>query len=263
VAFIDLTDVRLFYTDDGEGPFTLLLLHALSADSHDWSWVIPIWRAQYRVVAVDLRGHGNSSVPETYELNDFVTDMVALVARLGCQQVVPVGHSLGGAIAAAMAVEHSDLVSAVVEVDPAYALPDWLVRAWEAARSRWADGEDSREPLIAPSTSTPDFLTTWNDRRALAMPLDVIWKAYAGLAYGPQAMFAESLAADDYLRRRRCPVLAFHSLPGRAAWETALFQHQASRAIDWEGSGHSLQIERPSELASETMNWLGGLVADQ
>jgi pimeloyl-ACP methyl ester carboxylesterase len=89
----------------------------------------------------------------------------------------------------------------------------------------------------------------------------VNWACYAGLADGPERIFAASPEADDYLRRRECPVLSIHSLPGRAAWESALFSHQASHAIEWEGSSHFLHIERYRELAAVITGWLDPLMA--
>jgi pimeloyl-ACP methyl ester carboxylesterase len=270
MPYVDVNGARLFYTDEGSGDVTLLLIHALGADSHDWNWVIPILRSQCRVVACDLRGHGHSSVPGRYELMDFVDDLEALIAALGCAPVVPVGHSLGGAIGAAMAVERPSLVSAVVEVDPAYALPDFIVQIWEQGRRRWRDGNNvggpglqGPDPGPAGTSPTPEFLTTWNARRVQAMPDDVFWQCYEGLADGPQAMFTMTPASSAYLRRRACPILSFHSLPGRAAWETPLFAHPASHAVEWEGSGHTLQVERPRELALLLLNWLNRIKSDE
>ena len=63
VPYADINGVRCFYTDEGEGPLTLLLIHGWAADSNDWIWLIPLLRDRYRIVACDLRGHGHSSVP--------------------------------------------------------------------------------------------------------------------------------------------------------------------------------------------------------
>jgi pimeloyl-ACP methyl ester carboxylesterase len=267
MPYREINGVRLFYTDEGEGAYTLLLIHGLSGDSHDWSWLIPLVRSKYRVVACDLRGHGYSGVPHRFVLADFVEDMLDLIDSAGCESLVPVGHSFGGAIAAVMAVEHPSLVRALVEVDPAYALPDRVVAFWEQGRSDWLASRDDPEAAARTKPSapafppTPEFLSTWHQRRTQAMAPDVIWQAYAGLADGPQRIFQATAAADAYLRRRACPVLSFHSLRGRAAWEEALFTHPASHAVEWEGSGHSLHIERPRELAYLMTTWLDSLVA--
>src|SRR5438067_938177 len=107
MAFADLADVRLFFTDDGSQDPPLLFVHGYSCDSHDWSWQLPHFAVRHRVIAVDLRGHGRSSAPEEgYEALTLVNDLAQLVEQLGCGPVVAIGHSLGGAIVSALAIEH-------------------------------------------------------------------------------------------------------------------------------------------------------------
>ena len=64
MAFADIRDVRLFFTDEGDGGPPLLFVHGYTCDSHDWSWQLPHFAADRRVIAVDLRGHGRSTAPE-------------------------------------------------------------------------------------------------------------------------------------------------------------------------------------------------------
>lgn len=123
MAFADLGDARLFYTDDGAGP-PVLLVHGWSCDSHDWSWQFEAFSEHHRVIAADNRGHGRSSVTtDGYRPRTFAADLARLVQSLDAGPVVAIGHSLGGVIVSALAVEHPELVRAVVAVDPAYAIP--------------------------------------------------------------------------------------------------------------------------------------------
>jgi len=111
---MELDSVELFYTDDGRGETTVLLVHGLGCDSDDWAWQLDPLRERYRVVAVDLRGHGRSSVPSSgYTPPDVAADLAVLLNRLEIGPVVVVGHSLGGVVATALAVEHPHRVSAV------------------------------------------------------------------------------------------------------------------------------------------------------
>src|SRR5699024_7475189 len=90
-------DVSLFYTKHGEGGPPILLVHGWACDSDDWIWQIPDLAKRHTVYAVDLRGHGHSSVPrEGYRGTDYANDLSRLIAALGCGPVVVVGHSLGG-----------------------------------------------------------------------------------------------------------------------------------------------------------------------
>ena len=125
MAFADIGDVRLFFTDEGDGHPVLLFVHGYTCDSHDWSWQLPYFVASHRVIAVDLRGHGRSSAPEHgYGALDFASDLAGLLDTLKVERVVAFGHSMGGVVVSALAVEHPERVDGLVCVDPAYLLPD-------------------------------------------------------------------------------------------------------------------------------------------
>jgi pimeloyl-ACP methyl ester carboxylesterase len=267
MPYADLAGARCFYTDDGDGPHALLLVHQLSGDSHDWSWLLPLLRPHHRVVALDLRGHGHSSAPGAYALDDYVADLAALADHLDLERVVPVGHSLGAAIAAVLAVEHPERVEAVVEIEPAYALGARHVALWQEFRARWEARAPGDDDLTAhrlappPSPATPAFVDTWRHRAIQAMDPEVFWATFDGLARGPRSLFAAGPDTDAYLRRRACPVLSFHIHAGRAAWESSLCTDLLSHAVEWEGSGHNLPVERAPELAAVLLPWLAGLPA--
>ena len=98
----------------------MMLLHGWTCHSHDWSWQLPMFETKYRVVAVDLRGHGRSEVMPSgaYSPADYVADIEGVIStKHPGQKFIIVGHSMGGQIAARLAAKPPDLVSAVVSVD--------------------------------------------------------------------------------------------------------------------------------------------------
>ena len=114
MSFLDVGDVRLFFTDEGAGNPPILFIHGYSCDSHDWMWQLPHFTAGHRVITVDLRGHGRSSVPESNpDPRTLAKDVAGLIGQIGCGPVVAIGHSLGGLIASVLAVENPNLVQAV------------------------------------------------------------------------------------------------------------------------------------------------------
>lgn len=263
MPYTEIDGVTLFFTDEGHGPYTLLLMHGLGTDSHDWDWVSPMLRERYRVIAMDLPGHGRSTSDQDLGLRRLADLAIGLARRCGCQALVPVGHSHGGAVAAAMAVEYPTEVTAAVEIDPAYGLPEAIIGVWDAGRQRWTAHRDDPDWTddfsIPPSPVMSDFLITWLDRHAQALDPAVRWGMYGGLADAPERIIGDTPQAQAYLRRRQCPILAVHSLAGRGQWESALFEHPRSHAIEWEGSSHYLHIERPRELAFVIDGWLDSL----
>jgi pimeloyl-ACP methyl ester carboxylesterase len=66
-------------------------------------------------------------------------------------------------------------------------------------------------------------------------------------------------AADGYLARRGCPVLAIHTTRPMGDYERSVFGDAYSRAIDWPGTGHWLAVERPIEFVTVLEDWLGTL----
>ena len=96
----------------------LVLLHGLSASSDSWRPVADRLRGSWRVIALDLRGHGASGRDTGgYSFGDHCADVSRVLDALG-ERVVLVGHSLGGVIAAHLAQAHHPLVTAVFLEDP-------------------------------------------------------------------------------------------------------------------------------------------------
>ncbi|MCW2546472.1 MAG: alpha/beta hydrolase fold protein [Mycobacterium sp.] len=263
MAFADVGDVRLFFTDDGDGERPILFVHGFSCDSHDWTWQFPHFVDGHRVIAVDLRGHGRSSVPDQgYEPRQFAADIAALLTQLDTGPVIAVGHSLGGAIVSTLAIEHPELVHAVVSVDPGYLLPDEFRPIIEGMAGALQSGDPvaGSQTFLSGSYSpaSPAALKTWHMRRIAGVPGHVLRQTLAGLFVGPESLgFRET--SVPYLSRRQCPVLALYTDPDRAAFEATLFDDPRSKSISWAGSGHWLHQERPEEFNHLVTGWLASL----
>ncbi|GAA2500045.1 alpha/beta fold hydrolase [Streptomyces gobitricini] len=111
--------MRLHTTTWGEGDRVALLLHGIMADHRTWRRVGPaLAELGYRVLAVDLRGHGASGRAATYTARDFADDVVE---TLPAGADLAIGHSLGG-LTLSLAVERLAPRRAVYS-DPAWYLP--------------------------------------------------------------------------------------------------------------------------------------------
>jgi pimeloyl-ACP methyl ester carboxylesterase len=123
--FIRVQRADLHYLEWGDPTAPpLLLLHGGAAHAHWWDHIAPIWAHHSRVIALDLRGHGDSSwvVPPAYEVEDYVADLEEVIVTLDLAPLVLVGHSLGGFIAMAYATSHSAVLRALTVVDIGFRL---------------------------------------------------------------------------------------------------------------------------------------------
>ncbi|GIH80709.1 alpha/beta fold hydrolase [Planobispora longispora] len=262
MAFTDLGDVRLFHTDDGSGDTTLLLVHGLGSDSHEWVHHIPALAEHYRVIAADMRGHGYSSAPETGNTpRAMADDLARLCAGLGVGSCVAIGHSMGGQIVSHLAVEHPSLVSAVVAVDPGYGFAGPVADAFPSMIERMREdtvGVSLANDRWTANRATPEWIREWHRRKILGTPPHVLLQAFEAMFGGPDALGVRH-NSDAYLARRECPVLSLWFDPAQAAWEAGLLKDPRSKVVTWEGSSHRLHEERPAEFLLVVTNWLRSL----
>ena len=117
----------------------MLLLHGYSNEAHIWDDFIPHVAPHYRVLALDLRGHGDSDwhAEGAYDYENHVDDIEAIVETLGIERLVVIGHSLGGRIAMLYAGRNLEKIAGLVIVDSAPELdPRGTVRiSMEAAQN--------------------------------------------------------------------------------------------------------------------------------
>lgn len=113
-------DVALFYRAFGQrGATPILIVHGLSYFSHDWIDIAGVLSADREVVAMDMRGFGDSgwSVAKNYGVGDFSTDIINLIDHLGWKSVILMGHSMGGRNCTWCAAENPTRVDRLVLVD--------------------------------------------------------------------------------------------------------------------------------------------------
>jgi pimeloyl-ACP methyl ester carboxylesterase len=109
--------VYRFGSERPEAP-TVLAVHGITATSFAWLGCAAALADDVSLIAVDLRGRGDSgSLPGPFGLAAHVEDLVAVLDALALPRPVVLGHSMGAYIAAQLAVRHPDRVSRLVLVD--------------------------------------------------------------------------------------------------------------------------------------------------
>lgn len=122
----DIAGMQIQYVEDGAGEETVVLIHGFGGDKDNWMFLQPELAKKHRTVAFDLPGHGGSSK----RIGDIATveNMAALCARfvdtVAEGPVHLVGHSFGGAIAAAFALAQPERLRSLSLIAPAGLGPD-------------------------------------------------------------------------------------------------------------------------------------------
>lgn len=110
---IDVNGIRLAFERRGKGT-PMVLLHGFPLDHHLWDEIIPFLEDQFDLILPDLRGFGGSSTVDSFSsMEDYASDIAALLDHMGLPKAAIVGHSMGGYVALAFARLYPERVSSL------------------------------------------------------------------------------------------------------------------------------------------------------
>ena len=237
--------VNLAYDEAGSGAPPLLLVHGWTHDRGYLQPQLDYFSPRHRVVAVDLRGHGESDKPkQTYSIRSFADDLAWLIREVVLYRPVVVAHSMGGAIGLDLAGRYPDLTSAAVLLDPAIFIPASVQEALAptTAGLRSADYRRVQQELVA----TISFLPTDDPSRKAQI--------IEAMSSSPQHVMAGCWEAmlnyDAAPAAAACSVpilciLAAHPIADVAQFHAACPQLITGQTV---GAGHYHQLEVPEQI---------------
>lgn len=115
---LSVNNVELYYQSVGNGPETLFFSHGYLMNNTMFNGQIDAFKSQFRCIAYDHRGHGQSAVTKDgYALDNLVTDAIALIEALDLGPVHFVGMSTGGFVGMRIALHRPDLLKSLVLMD--------------------------------------------------------------------------------------------------------------------------------------------------
>lgn len=177
--YFDSAGVRIHYNVYGSGPDVILIHGLTSTAEENWDATIPVLSASYRLVTLDVRGHGKSGGPHEAGAygKKMVEDVVRLMEYLAIEQAHVVGYSMGGTLALNLAVNHPHLVQSLVVAGQGWAsveeLEEWSATAQSMREAGTATVLIS-DPASIRSSVRDRFMKTlaMNDAQALAALMD-------------------------------------------------------------------------------------------
>lgn len=253
---IIVNGLRIHYLDWGtRGKPPLLLLHGIARTAHNYDHLAPHFVSDYHVIAVDMRGHGDSDWhPEgAYLVEDYVKDIEALVVQLQLRDIVLWGSSTGGRVAQVFAGTHPELVAAVIVEDVG---PERPKEVSEGRASRmvteengWASEDELvvhtkvRHPLT-PDATLRNFVRHGSKRRADGR---IVWKRDPAITRGfiPTELWR-------FIRRIKAPIT--YILGGTSKIVPPQTQEELKRILpqvqitSMSGLGHYPSDESPAEF---------------
>lgn len=271
--------LRLHYAGWGndQAP-ALILVHGGRDHCRSWDAVARALQPYFHILAPDLRGHGDSEWAKgsSYSLSDYIYDLTCLVRHAGLQDVVLIGHSMGGMVALMYAGTYPERVSRLAVLDGVTVLPGrpsapiheriakWVEQLDDvSARTprRFATIADAAERMIAHNKRLTPELAHHLARHAVRRTSDgsFVWK-YDDFQ---QVRAPYRLSPDDHVAlwsRITCPTLLLRGdesfLPEpQAAGVLAHFRQ--ARMVTISGAGHWLQHDKPDEVIAALRGFLG------
>lgn len=152
-----INDINLAYSDEGHGP-PVVFLHAFPLNRTMWASQVADLSDRYRVVTIDLRGHGESDAPMwRYTLDQFAEDVHGLLEHLGIARATFVGLSMGGYILFALHRTHPELFHVLVLADTRAAAdtPDAKAARFSMAQIAYRRGASAIADLMLPKLLSP------------------------------------------------------------------------------------------------------------
>ena len=97
--FLNINDIEICIDDTEDGENTVLLIHGLTGNKSTMYPIRDMFKDEYRVITIDTRGHGESTRPEQYTIDDHANDIHEIIKELNLEKVDILGYSMGSYIA--------------------------------------------------------------------------------------------------------------------------------------------------------------------
>jgi pimeloyl-ACP methyl ester carboxylesterase len=235
--------IQIHSSSAGKGPKTVILVHGWTCDETTWSEQVPVLSKKYRVLTLDLPGHGKSGAPADGKLSMdlFARAVEAVRAEAKANHVVLVGHSMGTPVIVQYARLYPQHVAAMVFVDGLVSLNVGGGPAPDPSQMSGAAGRKNRETMIRGMFSAST--TPANQTKIL----DMMLAAPDSTAVGAMnATFDPAIWKGDVLSMPILGIYAEKSVINNPPYMKEHFPNFEYHEVA--GSGHFVMLDKPEEF---------------
>lgn len=243
----------------------LVFVHGGAANAHWWAFLAPLFAEEYRVVALDLSGHGDSAHRDTYALTQWADEVVAVAADADMDgKPIIVGHSMGGFVSIGTAARHADRIGGAIVLDSPVSEPDPEVQV--ARRT-----DQFKTPKTYPDLelAVSKFRTVPEQRHYLPYVMDYVGrnslKAVDGgytWKFDPGLFMPQRSEPGELLSKITCRVAIFRAQYGLVTPDIGDYMYEqlgrVAPVIELPRAGHHMMLDEPLLL----LTGLRTLIAD-
>jgi pimeloyl-ACP methyl ester carboxylesterase len=237
--------IPIHFASVGTGP-ALVLVHGWTCDSTSWAAQVTAFSKKYRVITLDLPGHGQSGSPKDgkFSMDLFARAVEAVRAEAGAQRIVLVGHSMGAPVIRQYAHSYPEHVAGLVAVDGPIDM-----RAFAAPASGQGlppvtgpDGLKTRETMIRSmfTPNTPAPVQQHVLSMMLAAPEATAAGAMAAVFEDPSIRWTDAINAPTF-----AIYAGTNKVPDLATVQQVVPSFTATQIA---GTGHFVMMEKPDEF---------------
>ena len=262
---VQANGIELYYEEHGQGT-PLVLIAGLGYPAWQWHRMVPSLAERFRVISFDNRGCGQSASPAgPYSAALLAADTVGLLDALGIQQAIIAGHSMGGFVAQALALDFPERASRLILCSTNFGGPRHVPITMEAMAvltDMTSDPVTRFKNGLVVSTAPgyaerePEMIQKWLEWR-LSTPIDPLGYQ-AQMAIG-LALIAEQAAFENRLPALKIPTLimfgAHDKVVPPANAELLSAKISASKVVILPDAGHFFPIEVPAAAAQAIIDF--------
>ena len=278
--FVEANGLRFHYREWGDTRtrHAVVLLHGYAETSEAWTETAQDLAREFRVIAIDQRGHGQSdrATDRDYTRATQMEDLEAIIESLGLRSVTLIGHSMGGANAICYAADHPEMTTALVVVETA---PEVLRSGIETIRRLLATGatfaslndaiESFREFFPYATTEQIERRVraslTVNDDGAYVWDFDPIFRDPTSRPPDPDPGQRRLSDLWDCVDRVQCPTMIVRGSETDMLTPEAIQRlHRrvsGSRVSLIEDAGHSVPTDQPAALSLNIREFLQSIAS--